>query len=102
MEGGFQVNIRVQVPLDTLVDVRAESFRGVLDKQDAETYRALQESTEEYPEAEVPPQRRPRLTEAGRSLVAVARGRDRAQRVSASPWSFWEVSGARWTRPRQY
>ena len=75
------MDIRVQVPLDTPVDVRAGSFRGVLDKQDAEPYRALQESTEEYPEAEVPPQRRPRLTEAGRSLVAVARGRDREEGI---------------------
>jgi uncharacterized protein (DUF362 family) len=71
----------VQVPLDTPVDMRAESFRGVLDKEEAGPYRSLQESAEEYPEAEVPAIRPPRLTSGGRSLVAVARGRTRAEGV---------------------
>lgn len=71
----------MQVPLDTPVEVRAENFRGVLDERDAAPYRSLQESTEEYPEADVPSPRRPRLTEAGRSLVAVTRGLDRAQGI---------------------
>ena len=70
-----------QVPLDTPVEIRAENFRGVLDDADAGPYRSLQESAEEFPVAEAPPLRRPRLTEKGKSLVAVTRGRNRAEAV---------------------
>ncbi len=69
------------VPLDTSVEVRAEKFRQVLNNKNAGAYRVLQESTEEFPEAEVPALRRPRLTSGGKSLVAVARGRTRAEGV---------------------
>ena len=71
----------VQVPLDTPVEVRAEKFRGLLDNVEAGSYRLLQESTEEFPVAEVPPLRRSRLTEKGKSLVAVARGHGRGGAV---------------------
>jgi uncharacterized protein (DUF362 family) len=71
----------VLVPLDTPSEVRAESFRGMLDTNDAGPYRALQESVEEYPEAEVPELRRPRLKVGGKSLVAVARGKSRAESI---------------------
>jgi uncharacterized protein (DUF362 family) len=69
------------VPLDTPVDVRAENFRGILDDRDAVAYRSLQESKEEFPLAEVPSLQAPRLTENGKSLVAVARGKDRREAV---------------------
>ena len=71
----------MQVPLDTPVEVRAGKFRELLDEENAGPYRALQESDEEFPEALAPPPRRPRLVEGGRSLVAVARGRDRREGV---------------------
>lgn len=70
-----------QVPLDTPVNVRAENFRDLLDNPNAGPYRVLQESCSEFPVAEVPPQRRPQLKDKGKSLVAVARGRDRREAV---------------------
>ena len=70
-----------QVPLDAPVEVRAEKFRGVLEDARAAAYRALQETAREYPPAEAPPVRKPRLTEGGRSLVAMVRGRSRAEAV---------------------
>ncbi|MEE9274808.1 MAG: DUF362 domain-containing protein [bacterium] len=71
----------MQVPLDTPVQVRAEKFRGVLDDERAAAYRVLQESGAILEEAEAPPVRSPRLAEGGRSLVALARGRDRAEAI---------------------
>ncbi|MFQ5895943.1 MAG: DUF362 domain-containing protein, partial [Nitrospinota bacterium] len=41
----------------------------------------VQGTDAEFPEAEVPPVRRPRLVEGGRSLVAIARGGDRKEAV---------------------
>ena len=41
----------MQVPLDTPVEVRAGKFREILDDEKADSYRALQESDEEFPEA---------------------------------------------------
>lgn len=70
-----------QIPLDTPVEVRAQKFRGVLDDARAAAYRALQETARDYPAAAVPPVRRPRLAEGGRSLVAVVRGWSRREAV---------------------
>jgi len=71
----------MQVPLDTPAEVRAKKFRGTLDDERSTAYRALQESPAEFPEAEAPALRPPRLREGGRSLVAVARGRGRRDAV---------------------
>ncbi len=69
------------VPLDTPVVTRAEKFRGVLDSDEAAAYRALQETKREYPEAQPPPLRPPRLVRAGRSLVAMVRAETREAAV---------------------
>ena len=69
------------VPLDTPVATRAEKFRNVLDMDESAAYRALQETKQVYPEAEVPPLRAPRLKREGRSLVALVRGRTRDEAI---------------------
>ena len=87
------------VPLDTPVATRAENFRKVLDFDESAAYRALQETKQVYPEAEVPPLRPPRLKREGRSLVALVRGR-RAMRPSAWRSRNWAGSATSSTRPR--
>ena len=69
------------VPLDTPVATRAENFRKVLDFDESAAYRALQETKQVYPEAEVPTLRPPRLKREGRSLVAMVRGETRDEAI---------------------
>ena len=45
------------VPLDTPVATRAENFRKALDFDESAAYRVLQETKQEYPEAQAPPLR---------------------------------------------
>ena len=80
------------VPLDTPVATRAENFRKVLDFDESAAYRALQETKQVYPDAEVPPLRQPRLKREGKSLVAMVRGR-RAMRPYAWRSKNWAGSG---------
>ena len=69
------------VPLDTPVATRAENFRKVLDFDESAAYRALQETKQEYPEAQAPPLRAPRLKKEGKSLVAMVRGETRDEAI---------------------
>ena len=69
------------VPLDTPVATRAENFRKVLDFDESAAYRALQETKQEYPEANAPPLRAPRLKKEGKSLVAMVRGETRDEAI---------------------
>ena len=71
----------MRVPLDTPVEDRARKFREMLDSPKAGAYRTLQESGAEFPRADAPPVRPPRLVENGRSLVAVARGGSRNEAI---------------------
>ena len=69
------------VPLDTPVETRADNFRKVLDFDESAAYRALQETKQEYPEAQAPPLRPPRLKKEGKSLVALVRGETRDEAI---------------------